>query len=115
MKIVCPGGLKRRVGQAIIIAKNREKLIDNKRPIWPYDIKIFFIRLCRLFEKVGRKQGGFTSAENGVIIEQNREKNILIINAPLSLKNVTLFLSRKGRKSEGKRGVSGGCGNVVNP
>ncbi len=25
------------------------------------------------------------------------------------------ILSRKGRKSEGKRGVGGGCGNVVNP
>ena len=31
VKIACPGDLKRRVGQAIIIAKYVEKLIDNKR------------------------------------------------------------------------------------
>lgn len=45
-------------------------------------------------------------------------KTLLIINAPLFfrlMKKQVVFSLRKGRKSEGKRGVSGGCGNVVNP
>ena len=69
MKIACPGDLKRRVGQAIIIAKYVEKLIDNKRPPMAFR----------------------------------------------PLKKTVVFSLRNGRKSEGKRGVSGGCGNVVNP
>ena len=52
-------------------------------------------------------------------LSKNREKNVLIIYAPLRafgpLKKSLKILSRIGRKSEGKRGVSGGCGNVVNP
>ena len=40
-------------------------------------------------------------------------KNVLIHYARYY--NIGDFLSRTGRKSEGKKGVSGGCGNVVNP
>ena len=50
---------------------------------------------------------------------KNREKNILIIYAPWKglwgLIKFHKILSWAGRKSEGKRGVGGGCGNVVNP
>ena len=52
-------------------------------------------------------------------LSKNREINILIIYAPpfafRQIKKSLKFLSRIGRKSEGKRGVGGGCGNVVNP
>ena len=47
------------------------------------------------------------------------EKKVLIIYAPLwafrPSKSLLKILSRTERKSEGKRGVGGGCGNVVNP
>lgn len=46
------------------------------------------------------------------------EKSIDNICPPLglsALKKSLKILSRTERKSEGKRGVGGGCGNVVNP
>ena len=46
------------------------------------------------------------------------EKSIDNICPPLGLsaqKKSLEILSRTGRKSEGKKGVGGGCGNVVNP
>ena len=49
---------------------------------------------------------------------KNREKSIDNICPPLGLsaqKKSLEILSRTGRKSEGKKGVGGGCGNVVNP
>ena len=55
-------------------------------------------------------------------LSKNREKNVLIIYAPLKGRCPLNIVSQNNkkysffeRKSEGKRGVGGGCGNVVNP
>ena len=53
-----------------------------------------------------------------IMTNKNREKLIDNICPPKAFwasKKSLKILSRTGRKSEGKRGVSGGCGNVVNP
>jgi len=69
----------------------------------------------RKSRKTACPEGLKSQAGQAIMITKNREKNVLIINAPLSPIKRYFFLSRKGRKSEGKRGVCGGCGNVVNP
>ncbi len=56
-------------------------------------------------------------------LSKNREKNVLIIYAPLKGNCPLNIVSQNNkkysfffeRKSEGKKGVGGGCGNVVNP
>ena len=58
MKIACPGDLKRRVGQAIMLEKNREKCIDNKRPPMAFRPRKFNSFFSQEREKVGEGLGG---------------------------------------------------------
>jgi hypothetical protein len=91
--------LKSSPGQAIITIKNREINILIIYAVW-----------------TGH---GEAEIRSEFWLSKNREINILIIYAPpfafRQIKKSLNFLSRIGRKSEGKRGVGGGCGNVVNP
>ena len=55
-------------------------------------------------------------------LSKNREKNVLIIYAPPKGSCPLNIVSKNNkkysffeRKSEGKKGVGEGCGNVVNP
>lgn len=65
------------------------------------------------------KRGRGRRKIRGKIALTNIGKKVLIIYAPplgLSAQKKSLeILSRTGRKSEGKKGVGGGYGNVVNP